>query len=141
MSLPARKTPKKEAGQQGNVPWSKYRTSDRLTPLRAIRHRCLDCSNEQSLEVKMCPVKGCALWNYRFGRNPAPEIRVQIPSALRSMRLKCLDCATSQGAVRKCWVEDCPLYHYRFGKNPARAGKGRKGGNPSLQNPNSRADF
>lgn len=121
---PAKKIPKAEKGQ--NVPWSKYRTLERLTSLKAVRHKCLDCCNEQPLEVRHCPVKGCALWPYRSGRNPAPEINV--PSVLRSVRQKCLDCATSKAAVKECQVEDCPLYRYRFGKNPARAGLGKKRG-------------
>jgi len=106
------------------VPWSKYRTYKRLKPLKAVRHKCLDCCNEKPLEVRLCPVKDCALWPYRFGRSPAPEIKRELPSVLRSMRLKCLGCAGSRKGVRECWVRDCPLYPYRFGKNPARSRSG-----------------
>ena len=115
-------------GAKGNVPWGRYRTSKRKPPLNAVRYKCLDCCNEQPLEVKHCPVAGCPLYPYRFGRNPAPEVKAIIPGVLRSMRLKCLDCATTAKLVKACWVENCPLYHYRFGKNPARAGVGGVGG-------------
>ena len=42
-----------------------------LTPLRAIRTKCLDCSCFQSKEVKLCPMTDCNLYSYRFGHNPA----------------------------------------------------------------------
>jgi hypothetical protein len=41
-----------------------------LTPLKAIRQKCLQCSNWQPIEVKHCPVEACALTPYRFGTNP-----------------------------------------------------------------------
>lgn len=39
------------------------------SPIKAIRAKCLDC-NTTSNEVKLCPVKQCALWPFRFGKNP-----------------------------------------------------------------------
>lgn len=39
-------------------------------PLKAIRLKCLDCSNDQPSEVASCPIKLCALWPYRMGRYP-----------------------------------------------------------------------
>lgn len=42
----------------------------RLTPIKAIRAKCLDCCCWQSNEVKLCPVRDCALYPYRFGHNP-----------------------------------------------------------------------
>jgi hypothetical protein len=113
---------------KSGVPRAKYRTTEKLKPLEAVRHKCLDCSNEQPLEVKLCPSTGCPLYHYRFGRNPAPEIKAEIPVVLKSMRLICLNCATTPKLVEECWVKDCPFYHYRFGKNPERAGVGGKGG-------------
>ena len=41
-----------------------------VTPLKAIRLKCLDCSAGQAQEVRLCPVTDCALYPYRFGRNP-----------------------------------------------------------------------
>lgn len=42
----------------------------RLTPLRAIRAKCLDCA-ESTHEVRHCPIPDCPLWPYRMGHNPA----------------------------------------------------------------------
>ncbi len=42
-----------------------------LTPLRAIRHNCLDCSGGSAHEVALCELSdSCALWPYRFGMRP-----------------------------------------------------------------------
>ena len=40
----------------------------RGTPLKAIRAKCLDCSNGDKKEVKQCPVRNCPLWPLRMGR-------------------------------------------------------------------------
>lgn len=41
-----------------------------MTPLRAIRLRCLDCCAGDSKMVKTCPCEDCSLWVFRFGKNP-----------------------------------------------------------------------
>jgi hypothetical protein len=41
-----------------------------LTPLRAVRAKCLDCSVGQPVEVRMCEVTSCALFPFRMGKNP-----------------------------------------------------------------------
>lgn len=41
-----------------------------LTPMKAIRAKCLDCSCGSPNEVKLCPVTACPLFHYRFGKNP-----------------------------------------------------------------------
>lgn len=45
----------------------------KLTPIKAIRAKCLDCSNGQFKEVRLCPVKNCALYAYRNGHRPKSE--------------------------------------------------------------------
>lgn len=45
-----------------------------LTPLKAIRHKCLDCCAGQIVEVRECPVKDCVLWPYRMGHRPNKEL-------------------------------------------------------------------
>lgn len=42
----------------------------RLTPLKAVRAKCLDCSGGQPKEVRLCPCEGCPLWSYRMGFRP-----------------------------------------------------------------------
>lgn len=41
-----------------------------LTPLKAIRKNCLECSGNMPSEVRNCVIKNCPLFNYRFGKNP-----------------------------------------------------------------------
>lgn len=41
-----------------------------LTPIKAIRARCLDCCGGQKAEVRLCPSQKCPLWPYRMGRRP-----------------------------------------------------------------------
>ena len=41
-----------------------------LSPLKAIRAKCLDCSAGQRAEVRLCPVTDCPLYPLRMGRNP-----------------------------------------------------------------------
>lgn len=42
-----------------------------LTPLKAIRAKCLECCAGNKAEIRGCPLDDCALWSFRFGRNPA----------------------------------------------------------------------
>jgi hypothetical protein len=42
----------------------------KITPLKAIRLKCLECCAESSNEVKVCHMKDCPLWAFRFGKNP-----------------------------------------------------------------------
>ena len=39
-------------------------------PLKAIRAKCLECSNGQFSEVRLCPCIDCPLYAYRFGHKP-----------------------------------------------------------------------
>lgn len=41
-----------------------------MTPLKAIRAKCLDCCGGSYKEVKHCPIKDCPLRPYRMGRRP-----------------------------------------------------------------------
>lgn len=42
-----------------------------MTPLKAIRAKCLDCSAYSAQEVRLCPVEKCALYPWRFGKRPS----------------------------------------------------------------------
>jgi hypothetical protein len=42
-----------------------------LRPLKAIRHKCLDCCGGSYTEVDNCPCTQCTLWPYRMGKRPA----------------------------------------------------------------------
>ena len=41
-----------------------------LTPLKAIRANCIDCSGGQTKEVRECVIKHCPLYPYRMGKRP-----------------------------------------------------------------------
>lgn len=51
----------------------------KLTPLKAIRLRCLDCCCQQTGEVRFCTVKDCSLWPYRFGKMPDEYPTYEVP--------------------------------------------------------------
>lgn len=44
-----------------------------VTPLKAIRLKCLECSAGSRKEVRDCGVVECPLLAFRFGRNPQRE--------------------------------------------------------------------
>jgi len=46
-----------------------------VTPMKAIRLKCLDCSAGSAKEVRQCPVKDCSLWPYRLGKRPETVAR------------------------------------------------------------------
>jgi hypothetical protein len=50
-----------------------------MSPLQALRARCLDCCAQQAKEVALCPAVGCPSWAFRMGtdpwRKPASEAR------------------------------------------------------------------
>lgn len=41
-----------------------------MTPMKAIRAKCLDCMCGNSAEVRRCPCENCPLYPYRFGKRP-----------------------------------------------------------------------
>ena len=41
-----------------------------MTPIKAIRAKCLECMCGSRYEVKMCVCSGCPLWEFRLGHNP-----------------------------------------------------------------------
>lgn len=45
-----------------------------LTPIKAIRAKCLDCCCDHPSEVRNCSVKNCPLYPYRMGRRPKTSI-------------------------------------------------------------------
>lgn len=44
--------------------------SPETDPLKYIRTKCIDCSGGSAKEVEMCPIKECALYPMRLGKNP-----------------------------------------------------------------------
>ena len=91
------------------------------SPLQAVRAECIDCCNGSLQEVRLCPVKQCALWPLRFGRR-VPDGPQSVVGAIRA---KCLDCSGGcRAEVASCTFAQCRLHPFRFGKNPNRSPKG-----------------
>lgn len=44
-----------------------------LTPIKAIRAYCIECSGGMTKEVKLCPVEKCPLYPYRMGKRPTTD--------------------------------------------------------------------
>lgn len=42
-----------------------------LTPLKAIRAKCLECCCGQTAEVRACRIVACVLHPYRMGHRPS----------------------------------------------------------------------
>jgi hypothetical protein len=47
----------------------------KLTALKAIRAKCLDCSGGNRAEVRDCPATNCTLWPFRMGHSPKPRTK------------------------------------------------------------------
>ena len=58
----------------------------RLTPIKAIRAKCLDCCCGNQNEVKLCPINDCPLYPYRLGKNPYIKLSEE-QKAARAARL------------------------------------------------------
>ena len=41
-----------------------------MTPIKAIRAKCLDCMCGNAAEVRRCPCEDCSLFPYRMGHRP-----------------------------------------------------------------------
>lgn len=59
----------------------------RLTPMKAIRAKCLDCCCWNTTEVKLCAVMDCPLHPYRDGHNPSRKGKGGNSRALEKARL------------------------------------------------------
>ncbi len=93
-----------------------------LTPIKAIRRKCLGCSESMD-DIKNCPcfendgaIEKCFLYPYRMGKRP--KIKSEY-TPVKSIRKHCLWCCCgSFNLVKDCPVTDCPLWSYRLGKRP-----------------------
>lgn len=51
-----------------------------LTPIKAIRAKCLDCTCDNRDEVRLCPSEKCPLHPYRMGRRPTSSTEFTPPT-------------------------------------------------------------
>lgn len=95
----------------------------RVSPMQAIRRKCLDCCGNQPSEVKLCETVTCPLWPFRAGRHPYTKRGLQ-------------EADSGQRASGACQVpakavsSETALQEADFGKNVDHAGPA----SPSLRN-------
>ncbi len=46
------------------------KNSKSLSPVKAIREHCIDCSGNELKAVRECQITECPLYAYRLGKNP-----------------------------------------------------------------------
>jgi hypothetical protein len=51
----------------------------KITPLKAIRLKCLDCTGHQKNEIKACPSVDCPLWKFRLNIHPFTKKNLSNP--------------------------------------------------------------
>jgi hypothetical protein len=94
------------------------KTQKRLTPIPAMRARCLNCTGNERATVRRCVHTDCQLWPYRMGHRPQ-EADGPCLTPLKAIRRYCLWCGKQQPSeVRRCPANDCPLWAYRMGRRP-----------------------
>ena len=71
-----------------------------ISPLRALRLKCLDCCNGSSQEVRLCTAVDCPSWPFRMGRNPYRRKLDQEERAVLRARLGG-DAASSPAVAQK----------------------------------------
>lgn len=123
-----------------------------LTPIKSIRKYCLWCCQGSKMEIKLCTVFDCPLYQYRIGRKiKKSEFRILNPkmtdedfkrivflTPVKAMKSRCEYCSNfKKKGIRNCEFKDCSLYSYRLGKNPSRSGIG---GNLNLNVKNNNSD-
>ena len=57
-----------------------------LTPLRAIRAKCIDCSAGSMKEVRECMMLDCPLYPYRLGKSPNRKPRILTDDEREALR-------------------------------------------------------
>ena len=68
-----------------------------LTPIRAIRAKCLDCVCGQINEVRLCADTKCSLHPYRMGHNPNIKLTEEQRAAKAASLRKNTDAARRNG--------------------------------------------
>lgn len=70
-------------------------------PVKAIRAYCLSCVGGSSNEVDKCPILECALYSFRYGKNPfrtKRELTDEQKAAMAEILKKARDAKSSDEA-------------------------------------------
>lgn len=70
-----------------------------MTPVKAIRAKCLDCCCGSAKEVRLCPAQDCPLYPFRIGHNP--NIRREYTDKQRKVMAERLAGRRSQSGAGK----------------------------------------
>jgi len=81
-----------------------------LSRRKAIREKCLNCSNWNTAEVERCTVSRCTLYAYRMGH--AKQDAAARSKAIRQYCLQCMNGKRQE--VVLCPAKSCPLRAYRL---------------------------
>lgn len=81
-----------------------------LNRRKAIRERCLNCSDWNDAEVKRCTIEKCALFSLRMGTG-----NQDAAARGKAIRKYCLQCMNNlKHEVVLCPSLDCPLFAFRL---------------------------
>jgi hypothetical protein len=107
--------------QTRTEPFTRQSEPERLTPLKAVRRKCIDCKGYELKQVRECDFSGCPFHSLRMGRGSR--------SVLKPIRSFCLWCCCGQRhEVKLCPAMKCPLWRYRQGRRPQTTGLLTKNG-------------
>ena len=68
--------------------------TDKVSPLKAIRAKCIDCCAGELAEVRNCHIEDCPLHPFRMGKNPyrsrnmTEEQKQKVAERLKNARSK-----------------------------------------------------
>ncbi len=93
----------KETTDIGRASRAKCPSTSRKNPVKAIRLKCLDCSGGSSIEVEKCVLPHCALYPFRFGRNPFLPERT---AAQKEASLKALESLKASRVGNKSEIQN-----------------------------------
>lgn len=60
----------------------------RLSPVKAIKIKCLDCSDGVKKEVRECIILDCPLYPFRLGKNPNRKLKRNSVSTNQNNKMK-----------------------------------------------------
>ena len=83
-----------------------------LNRRRAVRERCLNCSEWSTREVTECVFGDCPLYPFRSGKG-----KQNAKARSRAIQIYCLWCTRdSRPEKSNCPSKGCPLFPYRKGR-------------------------
>lgn len=72
-----------------------------MTPLEAIRAKCLDCSGDSKGEVRLCTIETCPLFNFRMGKNESKAPRKMTDEHKQKLRERLKEARKQRGKINE----------------------------------------